>query len=59
MENGFFFPPFLFGGPVYNHIILELPVNKASLEIVSKEGDLILMLSRIADIVQLKSRQKC
>lgn len=56
-KTAYFFSS-LFGGPVSNHIIMELPVNEASLEIVSKGGDFILMLSRITGIVQLKSRQK-
>lgn len=47
-----------FSGPVSNHIIIELPVNEASLEVVSKGGDFFLMLSRIAGIVLLKLRQK-
>lgn len=37
---------------------MELPVYEASLEIVNKGGDFILMLSKIAGIVLLKSRQK-
>lgn len=54
MESCFFFSS-RFGGPVSNHIIMELPVKEASLEIVSKGGDFILMLSRIIGVVQLKS----